>query len=78
MPMGSLNDLFYWGQWLALGLAIAAAVLFGWAGSRAPTVVSAVLVVYLIVTGVPHRGNRYQWHAGKLGVVEFVRSVKRG
>ena len=75
MPMGAFDDLFYWGQWLALALAIASAVMFEASARRPLTVAATLLAVYLIVTGVPHQANRHQWYAGKLGVLEFIRAV---
>jgi hypothetical protein len=86
MPMGAFGDLFYVGQWLAFGLTAGSLGLYGlvwkWhAGALGPfprkawagPALAALLLLYLAAAGMPHKANRSMWHAGRLGLIEFIR-----
>lgn len=79
----SLDGLFFRGQWIAFILAVLALLLSGanWlntgrvlaASALAVPVLSSVLIVFLLCTGIPHPANEGSWRNRELGLAAFIR-----
>lgn len=85
----SLDGLFFAGQWIALALAafalmLSAMAMSNGAGAKGASVapatvmgVAALIVVWLLATGVPHPANRSEWRNRELGARAFLRGMSR-
>lgn len=84
MSVVSLDGVFFAGQWIAFALAALALVssaLAMSAGTGTKSVVVAaiavLLLVWLLISGVPHPANRGEWRNRELGVGAFMRGMTK-
>ncbi|QOY90351.1 hypothetical protein [Paludibaculum fermentans] len=79
----SFDELFYWGQWAAFWLTLAALVTFAfcrWKGQSwrlAAPVIGVGLCLHFIVFSMPLLENRFEWPRGALGWKVFLAAKQR-
>ena len=81
----SFDDLFYAAQWAAVLFGVVGLVFWiaSWKNGQVPSrawivlAVDIVVLVFLAMTGVPHKANRTEWRSGALGITHFMRGESR-
>lgn len=79
----SFDGLYFGAQWIAFGLTLGGLALLAshwYETGRFPALIllGVALLGFFVATGIPQTMNSYQWKAGDVGLVRWMRSLDDG